>query len=145
MLRATPARPRPASEMRLRKSAKDRIVSLPAAGLPSAESTIRNKSTTGRFSKDTAYDTWEIPHLTKTPWELERNRGNSIRTRPTASNGFSARYFETLPREVYDCILAQLERVHLSHNKACPSCYLRDLFNLSLTSRNWDKVASAQM
>ncbi|KAI4955195.1 hypothetical protein J4E91_001053 [Alternaria rosae] len=53
--------------------------------------------------------------------------------------------FKKLPREVYDCILAQLDLIYQDHNQACTSCYLGDLHSLSLTSRAWDKAASAVM
>ncbi|KAF1841952.1 uncharacterized protein K460DRAFT_388761 [Cucurbitaria berberidis CBS 394.84] len=53
--------------------------------------------------------------------------------------------WDRLPREVYDCIVAQLEQIHLDHDRACSSCYLKDLYSLSLTSRMWDKAATAQM
>ncbi|PSN66820.1 hypothetical protein BS50DRAFT_493135, partial [Corynespora cassiicola Philippines] len=54
--------------------------------------------------------------------------------------------FKNLPREVYDCIVEQLEQLHFAQqNEACSSCYLKDLYNLALTSRAWDQAATAQM
>ncbi|KAF1365330.1 hypothetical protein EJ07DRAFT_75800, partial [Lizonia empirigonia] len=53
--------------------------------------------------------------------------------------------FKRLPREVYECIVAQLDQVHLQDDQACQPCYLRDLHSLALTSRAWDRAATLQM
>ncbi|PVH99115.1 hypothetical protein DM02DRAFT_680132 [Periconia macrospinosa] len=54
--------------------------------------------------------------------------------------------FRTLPREVYECILLQLERMYLGcGGKSCSECYVRDLYSLSLTSRAWDRVVNPRM
>ncbi|CAA9966314.1 hypothetical protein PTMSG1_09673 [Pyrenophora teres f. maculata] len=50
-----------------------------------------------------------------------------------------------LPREVYDCIVAQLEHIHLDNDQPCPSCYLRDLNSLARTNRVWHKAANTAM
>lgn len=50
-----------------------------------------------------------------------------------------------LPREIYDCIVSQLEHIHLQQDQGCPTCYLHDLYSLSLASRAWDKAATLQM
>lgn len=87
----------------------------------------------------------DIPHLTKTPWEVERYKRNSAWKRSAPETELPARAFKHLPREVYDCIVAQLEQIHLQKDQACPSCYLKDLYSLALTSRAWDKAATMQM
>ncbi|KAF2111691.1 hypothetical protein BDV96DRAFT_498801 [Lophiotrema nucula] len=89
----------------------------------------------------------EIPHLTKTPWELDRNKRNSIwrRTKLEHENVFPTHFFKKLPREVYDCIVGQLEQLHFESDQSCPSCYLRDMHSLMLTSRAWDRAATLQM
>lgn len=87
----------------------------------------------------------DVPHLTKTPWEVERYKRNSARRRPGPEKELPARIFKSLPREVYDCIVAQLEEIHLRQDQACPSCYLKDLHSLSLTTRAWDRTATLQM
>ncbi|KAF2133530.1 hypothetical protein P153DRAFT_282090 [Dothidotthia symphoricarpi CBS 119687] len=58
---------------------------------------------------------------------------------------FPAHTFQNLPREVYDCIIAQLEQIHLGQTQTCRSCYLKDLYGLSLTSRSWSKAATPQL
>ncbi|KAF2633676.1 hypothetical protein BU25DRAFT_10778 [Macroventuria anomochaeta] len=87
----------------------------------------------------------DVPLLTKTPWEVERYKRNSTWRRSGLQAEFPAHIFKTLPREVYNCIVAQLEQIHLQQDQACPSCYLHDLHSLSLTSRAWDRAATLQM
>lgn len=41
--------------------------------------------------------------------------------------------------------MAQLEEVQLGQDQACPSCYIRDLHSLALTTRAWDRAATLQM
>lgn len=90
---------------------------------------------------------FEIPHLTSTPWELDRLKRPSTNPRgqPTPAKEFSAHYFRDMPREIYDCIVVQLEELHLNRDGACSSCYLRDMSSLSLTSRGWDRAATLQL
>lgn len=87
----------------------------------------------------------EVPHLTRTPWEVERYKRHSTRRHSGPEAGLSTRVFKKLPREVYDCIVVQLEQIHLQQEQACPSCYLKDLYSLSLTSRAWDRAATLQI
>ena len=89
--------------------------------------------------------TYEIPHLTKTPWELERRRRNSTWRRTRTVVSIPTKAFKNLPREVYDCIIVQLERLHFVGSHSCTSCYLNDLYSLCLTSRAWDRAATLQM
>ncbi|KAH7088249.1 hypothetical protein FB567DRAFT_620591 [Paraphoma chrysanthemicola] len=94
----------------------------------------------------TSNTSWDVPHLTKTPWELERNKKHSSWRKSKAEEpSFPAHFFERLPKEVYECIVTQLDHIHLRHDHACPSCYLRDLYNLSLVSRTWDKATTTPM
>jgi hypothetical protein len=87
----------------------------------------------------------DVPHLTRTPWEVERYKKNSTWRRSGPDKEFPSHIFKNLPREIYECIVGHLERIHLQHDQACPSCYLRDLCSLSLTSRAWDRAATLQM
>ncbi|KAF1978625.1 hypothetical protein BU23DRAFT_595770 [Bimuria novae-zelandiae CBS 107.79] len=96
-------------------------------------------------SRGRAYDGYEIPRLTKTPWELERYKRNSLWKRTPNDARLPQHVFKTLPREVYDCILEQLELIHLGQHQPCPSCYLKDLCSLSLTSRAWARSTTLQM
>ncbi|KAL5418301.1 hypothetical protein PMIN04_007344 [Paraphaeosphaeria minitans] len=92
-----------------------------------------------------AYDTSEIPRLTRTPWEVERYKRNSVWKRAPQEAQLPQHVFKNLPREVYDCILEWLELQCLGKNQQCPPCYLRDLCSLSLTSRAWDRAATNQL
>ncbi|KAF2444847.1 hypothetical protein P171DRAFT_412723 [Karstenula rhodostoma CBS 690.94] len=92
-----------------------------------------------------AYDTYEIPRLTRTPWEVERYKRNSVWKRTPHEAQLPHHVSKNLPREVYDCILEWLERQHFRGNQYCPPCYLRDLCSLSLTSRAWDRAATMQL
>lgn len=86
------------------------------------------------------------PAPVKTPWELERYKRHSIprRTRPVGL--LPPHVFRGLPREIYDCILQQLQFLHFdAASQVCPSCYLRDVRNLGLTSRAWGKAAREQL
>lgn len=51
--------------------------------------------------------------------------------------------YKKTPREVFDCIVAQLEQLHLDQDQACASCYLDNLHSLSLASRAWGEAATA--
>ncbi|KAI9808952.1 MAG: hypothetical protein M1827_007127 [Pycnora praestabilis] len=54
--------------------------------------------------------------------------------------------FKRLPQEVYDCILYQLRIAHSDPlSPSCATCYLRDLYNLALANRAWDKAVRAQL
>ncbi|KAH7077697.1 hypothetical protein BKA63DRAFT_270205 [Paraphoma chrysanthemicola] len=104
------------------------------------------KSDSTDRSPTTSSTSWDVPHLTKTPWELERNKKHSSWRKSKAEEpSFPAHFFERLPKEVYECIVAQLDHIHLRHERACPSCYLRDLYSLSLVSRTWDKATTTPM
>lgn len=52
---------------------------------------------------------------------------------------------KTLPKEVLECIITQIETMHLERSEACLSCYLGDLHSLSLVSRAWEKAARSRM
>ncbi|KAH7380099.1 hypothetical protein BKA66DRAFT_560279 [Pyrenochaeta sp. MPI-SDFR-AT-0127] len=81
-----------------------------------------------------------VPHLTQTPWEAERHKKNPAWRRSKLSYQLPEHVFRKLPREVYDCVLAQLEQIHLSQSEPCALCHLKDLYNLSLTNRAWDRA-----
>jgi hypothetical protein len=86
----------------------------------------------------------EVPRLTQTPWERERYKKKSSWRRSKPEYVFPAGIFKRLPREVYDCITDQLEQLHIEKDQSC-ACYLNDLFNLSLTSRAWDRAATSKL
>jgi len=140
-----PSRPRSISVSTNRSSTTSRTVVVPKAAIRSSTRYADAEIPIRSIHKDAAYDAWAVPRLTKTPWELERGRRNSTRRRSRPIYQFPAHIFKKLPREVYDCILAQLDLIYQDRSQACASCYLGDLHSLSLTSRAWDKAASAVM
>jgi hypothetical protein len=100
------------------------------------------------------------PKLVKTPWEADRSKRAFSRQwrqerEPQDEPGtlqrsleggrkpsLSAGVFKRLPREVYDCILRQLEALHFEQREgACLSCYLADVMSLCLTSKAWEPRA----
>lgn len=51
-----------------------------------------------------------------------------------------------LPLEVYECILIQLQLLHVGgHGEGCLTCYMRDLYSLSLTSRGWERAVRSKL
>lgn len=90
------------------------------------------------------YSDWdEPPHLTKTPWELERRKRQRHSKAPHPSA--PAIIFKDLPTTVYECIVAQLEQIHLNQEQPCPACYLGDLHSMSLVNRAWNKATVIPM
>ncbi|MCJ1473835.1 hypothetical protein MMC13_002487 [Lambiella insularis] len=54
--------------------------------------------------------------------------------------------FKRLPPEIYACILRQLRSIHTgAYLQSCATCYLRDLYNLALVSRAWDRAVRIQL
>lgn len=114
----------------------------------SRDSMSSERSSVASYSSISSYGSNFVtaPTLVKTPWELERYKRHSIprRTRPVGL--LPPHVFQELPREIYDCILQQLQLLHFDTTpQVCPSCYLRDVRNLGLTSRAWDKAAREQL
>ncbi|KAF1920841.1 hypothetical protein BDU57DRAFT_509307 [Ampelomyces quisqualis] len=91
----------------------------------------------------TVYLGCQEPHLTKTSWDLERH----MMQKPPEiiQPKLPVRLFNGLPREVYECIITQLEHMHLAQGQPCPACHLRDLHSLCLVSRAWDKAITPRM
>lgn len=51
-----------------------------------------------------------------------------------------------LPDEVYECILSHLWSLHISScTEGCLTCYMRDLYSLSLTDRAWEKAVRGKL
>ncbi|KAM5473495.1 hypothetical protein MauCBS54593_002291 [Microsporum audouinii] len=51
-----------------------------------------------------------------------------------------------LPDEVYECILSHLWSLHTSScTEGCLTCYMRDLYSLSLTDRAWEKAVRGKL
>nr|KMM72861.1 hypothetical protein CPAG_09152 [Coccidioides posadasii RMSCC 3488] len=49
-----------------------------------------------------------------------------------------------LPQEVYECIVLQLQLLH-NHGEGCITCFVRDLYSLSLTSRAWERAVRLKL
>ncbi|KAB2577132.1 uncharacterized protein LTHEOB_362 [Lasiodiplodia theobromae] len=89
------------------------------------------------------------PAFEKAPWEMPERPlsmfsipSGGLRFHSKTKSVMQPRIFQILPREVYACILQQLEVLHFGNDaQSCTTCYLRDLYNLALTSRAWDKAA----
>ncbi|KAF1983677.1 hypothetical protein K402DRAFT_360674 [Aulographum hederae CBS 113979] len=133
---------------------------------PSIASTTSKKSSLSRYSSIfggsrrssvTSYNSFasqssaadDVPRLIKTPWEQDRSL-RPVSRRPSKllkpPPVLPARFFQTLPKEIYACIVRQLEILHLaSDRKTCPTCYLRDLCSLFLTSRRFNHAATDQL
>ncbi|QDS75556.1 hypothetical protein FKW77_005734 [Venturia effusa] len=81
------------------------------------------------------------PRLVSTPWDAERSTRSHVQLlQRTTSRTFPSRFFEKLPDEVYQCIVAQLEKSYFSDNfGTCITCYMKDLHSLTLTSRGWER------
>lgn len=51
-----------------------------------------------------------------------------------------------LPQEVYDCVLTQLQLLHLSPTAdGCLTCSMRDLHSLALTNRAWERAVRSKL
>jgi hypothetical protein len=107
--------------------------------LPVCDSSVK-----GRHGQK-PHTTPKVPRLTRSPWKFERHMRHSVWKRTTMKCGLSSLFFKNLPREVYDCVVEQLEQLHLGQDQSCTSCYLKDLYHLSLTSRAWERAATLQM
>ncbi|TID25210.1 hypothetical protein E6O75_ATG04415 [Venturia nashicola] len=89
----------------------------------------------------------DVPKLVKTPWEVERSKRSYVpRLRRPAARTLPSRFFEKLPEEVYQCIVAQLEESYFSDEfGTCTTCYMKDLHSLMLTSRDWERVSRRKL
>lgn len=119
-----------------------------------ANSIISQRSTVSKLPAGMQVRTQfeSVPAFEKAPWEMhgQPERPLSMFSIPSGGLRFHSktksvmqpRIFQMLPREVYACILQQLEVLHFGTDaQSCTTCYLRDLYNLALTSRAWDKAA----
>ncbi|ODH31981.1 hypothetical protein ACO22_03408 [Paracoccidioides brasiliensis] len=66
----------------------------------------------------------------------------SVQSNPKEQLPFS----KPLPQEVFDCIFSHLHYSHSAPNSGgCVTCYMRDLYSLSLTSRAWEKAVRGKL
>jgi len=83
------------------------------------------------------------PILVPTPWELERStrKRHSQRRPRVASRPLPRRIFEQLPREIYHCILDQLEDLHVRGAEVDAIGRQTDLKALLLVNKRWHRAA----
>lgn len=85
-----------------------------------------------------------VPTLVPTPWELERSSQRPRVQRPQVRDhkAFPRRIFEQLPREIYDCVLRQLEATHtVSLGTVDVASRQADLRCLLFVDKRWHHVA----
>jgi hypothetical protein len=116
---------------------------------PSTSGSFATKrSSLTSFGSSNKYDHFEdVPKLIRTPWEANRSkRSHSTRTRPVTAKPFPARIFEELPQEIYECIVQQLQLSYFNDSAGtCTTCYMKDLYSLTLTSRSWERFTQRQL
>ncbi len=113
--------------------------------VPETITPVSNKRFSVQTSKSQTFprpETRDPKHATST---TDCYRPNSTVRLSKRRSEVPKRKLKTLPREIYDCIFAHLEELHSCHGQACAPCYLRDLYNLSLTSRMWYKATAPLM
>lgn len=82
------------------------------------------------------------PILTRTPWEWERGRPNSKWSRVSdRAQNLPRRIFVQLPREIYQCILDHLEKVHAVGDVVDVVARKHDLRSLCLVDKRWHRLA----
>src|SRR5262249_509203 len=138
-------RPRAAPRRNSTMSSTASVSSKSSPSRPSLDSGLsRRTSVTLSDSAFTWSSNFEVtPMLTKTPWELERGKRRSTlsirQSKCSSTRSLPAHFFQNLPQEIYDCVLQQLEHLYFdSGSECCPSCYLKDVHSLALTSRAWN-------
>ena len=91
-----------------------------------------------------SYNFDDVPHLTRTPWELQRTRRPPLQS---SRNGMAqrrrlpTRHFEQLPRELFECIVYHLKSLHCLSQNVDVVGRNNDLRSLMLTDKRWHRVA----
>lgn len=82
------------------------------------------------------------PTLTRTPWELDRGRPDSRWSRSIDRISNQPRtIFVQLPREIYQCVLDNLEAVHSQWGTVDVLELRKDLRSLCLVDKKWQHIA----
>ncbi|KMU71792.1 hypothetical protein CISG_00102 [Coccidioides immitis RMSCC 3703] len=68
----------------------------------------------------------------------------SVGRNPAFPDTPSPTFPKHLPQEVYECIVLQLQLLH-NHGEGCITCFVRDLYSLSLTSRAWERAVRLKL
>ncbi|KAF2210642.1 hypothetical protein CERZMDRAFT_45065 [Cercospora zeae-maydis SCOH1-5] len=98
--------------------------------------TATREKRSGSFTFDS------VPKLTRTPWELDRGRPGSRWSRGTdRTSNMPRRAFGELPREIYQCVLDNLEAVHTQQDTMDVLSLRKDLRSLCLVDKKWQSIA----
>lgn len=96
----------------------------------------RSAAWSNRTSIESSYPSpsqWRPDYMYQRPMPLKKKR--QYNTRPNEM-------FANLPSEVLSLILENLKDLHLDPKSfSCATCWMRDVCNISLSSRKWCKVA----
>lgn len=72
--------------------------------------------------------------------------GSVASSRPSSRGLAANELFSTLPEEVLHVIVENLKDLHLAaESDSCATCWMRDLCNLSVTTRRWNKIARSAL
>ena len=117
----------------------------PGGALPSHNFSQRQTWPTSETEvKAGSYTFDTVPTLVRTPWEIDRSRRTLLRRLRTADSQHKPlprRVFESLPREIYDCILDQLETLHSTRSTRNAVALRADTRALLFVDKRWHRVA----
>ena len=106
--------------------------------------TRRSPSVSSHGSFSSSFSQFSNAHTNAT--SLGSNRSSFTVQQRSRSTAPPPPVFKRIPLEIYECILQQLRIVHEgSYLQSCATCYMRDLYNLALVSRAWDRAVRAQL
>ena len=129
-------------------STKSAISWDPQDQLPESRPESRRSSTSSyaSFASTTSVSSIAQTNATSTGSRMGSRRSSFSAQQKSRSTQPPPPVFKRLPLEIYECILQQLKVVHSEqYIQSCATCYLRDLYNLALTSRMWDRAVRVQL
>ena len=105
-----------------------------------------SSSATSPLTNDSSSSRTRYPHSLQRSGPLVPQPFSYTRRKRTNSQAPNRCNHTSLPSEVYNCILEQLRKFHEGFRSLyCQTCYLRDLYSLSLTNRAWDKAVKKRL
>ncbi|MCJ1318502.1 hypothetical protein MMC15_003832 [Xylographa vitiligo] len=105
----------------------------------------RRSSISSYASFGSAHSTFSTTQTTTTSVGSSRSSFTTIQQRSRSTQP-PPPVFKRLPLEIYEYILQQLKNIHAEpYIQSCATCYLRDLYNLALVSRTWDRAVRDQL
>lgn len=120
-----------------------------AASRPELKPETRRSSSSSIASFGSSYSTLSTTQTTAT--SVASRRSSFIKVKQSVQQRSRSTQppppvFKRLPAAIYECILQQLKIIHSErYIQSCSACYLRDLYNLALTSRAWDRAVRVQL